>query len=45
MMSAFKIIEKDIYIIRDIYGFKKPDWLEMEIPPRLGKRLAAEVKI
>ena len=34
-----------MYSIRDIHGFKKPDWSEMKIPPGLGKRLAAEVKI
>ena len=44
IQSAFRKIEEDMYSLLDVRDLTKSDWKEMEIPPGLGKRLAAEVK-
>lgn len=42
--GAFKKAEEELYHLKDIHGFKKPDWLDLKVPLGLGRRLSSEVK-
>ena len=42
--SALRIVEKEMWTVRDLRKFENSDWIRMQSPPGLGKRLAAEVK-
>lgn len=41
---TYERVNRELYHLRDIHGFKKQDWLELEVLLGLGRRLSKEIK-